>query len=175
MSITIEADGVSQQRVTDTDTTGLDLFGDDRTIVAVRVNGELWDLQSMLPESDRRAGHDQQPGRGSISCGIPVPTLPLRPFSRSMPRQAGHWPTYQRTVSTTTSTWHRPSRSMIFARSKGDDQDHQGAPFPRRTVSDEEARAELATEPYKLELITGELRHRSRRSRRGGRRRADDL
>jgi len=50
MSITIAADGVSQQRVTDTTTTGLDLFGDDRTIVAVRVNGELWDLNRTLPE-----------------------------------------------------------------------------------------------------------------------------
>jgi hypothetical protein len=29
MSITIAAGGVSQQRVTDTTTTGLDLFGDD--------------------------------------------------------------------------------------------------------------------------------------------------
>ena len=50
MSITIAADGVSQQRVTDTTTTGLDLFGDDRTIVAARVNGELWDLHRTLPE-----------------------------------------------------------------------------------------------------------------------------
>jgi threonyl-tRNA synthetase len=53
MSITIEADGVSQQRVTDTNTTGLDVFSDDRAIVAVRVNGDLWDLRR------RRAGHDR--------------------------------------------------------------------------------------------------------------------
>ena len=50
MSITIAAGGVSQQRVTDTTTTGLDLFGRDRTIVAARVNGELWDLHRTLPE-----------------------------------------------------------------------------------------------------------------------------
>jgi threonyl-tRNA synthetase len=50
MSITIAAGGVSQQRVTDTTTTGLDLFGSDRTIVAVRVNGELWDLHRTLPK-----------------------------------------------------------------------------------------------------------------------------
>ncbi|HEY9471899.1 MAG TPA: threonine--tRNA ligase, partial [Propionibacteriaceae bacterium] len=50
MSITIAADGVSQQRVTDTTTTGLDLFGDDHAVVAVRVNGELRDLNRTLPE-----------------------------------------------------------------------------------------------------------------------------
>src|SRR4029453_14217091 len=50
MSITIEAGGVSQQRVTDTNTTGLDLFGEDRTIVAVRANGELGDVHRTLPE-----------------------------------------------------------------------------------------------------------------------------
>ena len=50
MSITIAADGVSQQRVTDTTATGLDLFGDDRMIVAVRVNDELRDLNRTLPE-----------------------------------------------------------------------------------------------------------------------------
>ena len=50
MSITIAADGVSQQRVMDMTTTGFDLFGDDRTIVAVRVNGELRDLNRILPK-----------------------------------------------------------------------------------------------------------------------------
>ena len=50
MSITIAAGGVSQQRVTDATTTGLDLFRDDPTIVAVRVNDELRDLNRTLPE-----------------------------------------------------------------------------------------------------------------------------
>ena len=50
MSITIAAGGVSQQRVTDTTTTGLDLFGNDTTVVAVRVNGELRDLNRTLPK-----------------------------------------------------------------------------------------------------------------------------
>ena len=50
--------------------------------------------------------------------------------------------------------------------------------FQRRPVSDDDARDELAEEPYKLELIglKGSARRRSRgRERRGRRRRADDL
>ena len=39
MSITIVGEQIEGQQVTDT-TTGLDLYGADRTIVAVRVNGE---------------------------------------------------------------------------------------------------------------------------------------
>ena len=52
MSITIVRDGASQQQVIDATTTGLDLFGDDRTIVAVRTNGELRDLHLPLGDGD---------------------------------------------------------------------------------------------------------------------------
>ena len=38
MSITVVGEKLESQQVSDT-TTGLDLFGDDKTIVAVRVNG----------------------------------------------------------------------------------------------------------------------------------------
>ncbi len=52
MSITIASDDTREQRVTDTTTTGLDLFGNDRSIVAVRVNGELRDLHLPLSADD---------------------------------------------------------------------------------------------------------------------------
>src|SRR5215203_1420384 len=52
MSITIASDNTREQRVTDTTTTGLDLFGDDRTIVAVRVNDKLRDLHLPLEPDD---------------------------------------------------------------------------------------------------------------------------
>ena len=50
MSIIITSHGVAEQTVTGTGTTGLDLYGDDRAVVAVRVNGELWDLNRALPD-----------------------------------------------------------------------------------------------------------------------------
>src|SRR3712207_3388585 len=53
MSITITSDGVAQETVTGTGTTGLDLYGNDRTVVAVRVNGELRDLERDSPGGAR--------------------------------------------------------------------------------------------------------------------------
>ena len=67
---------------------------------------------------------------------------------------------------------------MIFARSKSHDKIiKERQRFRRRTVSDEEARAELAAEPYKLELIADKSSAppESTEPARGGRRRVDDL
>jgi threonyl-tRNA synthetase len=55
MSITVVGEKLESQQVSDT-TTGLDLFGDDKTIVAVRVDGELRDLSR--PLLDGREGLD---------------------------------------------------------------------------------------------------------------------
>jgi threonyl-tRNA synthetase len=156
MSITIEAGGISQQRVTDTDTTGLDLFGDDRTIVAVRVNGELWDLHRTLPE-----GATVEPVMISSPDGLDI----LRHSSAHVAAQAvqslhadaklgigppitdGFYYDFDVASPFTPDDLREIEKAMtkiIKERQR----------FRRRTVSDEEARAELATEPYKLELIT---------------------
>ena len=155
MSITIEADGVSQQRVTDTGTTGLDLFGEDRTIVAARVNSELWDLHRTLPESAvvepvtisstdglnilrhstaHVAAQAVQSLHAEAKLGIGPPITDgfyydfdvAEPFTPDDLREIGNAMT-----------------RIIKQRQR----------FRRRAVSDAEARAELAAEPYKLELI----------------------
>jgi threonyl-tRNA synthetase len=156
MSITIEAGGVSQQRVMDTDTTGLDLFGDDRTIVAVRVNGELWDLHRTLPE-----GAIVEPVMISSPDGLDI----LRHSSAHVAAQAvqslhadaklgigppitdGFYYDFDVASPFTPDDLREIERAMIKIIK-------ERQRFRRRTVSDEEARAELATEPYKLELIT---------------------
>ena len=156
MSITIEADGVSQQRVMDTNTTGLDLFGDDRTIVAVRVNGELWDLHRTLPE-----GAVVEP----VTIGSPDGFNILRHSTAHVAAQAvqslhadaklgigppitdGFYYDFDVASPFTPDDLREIEKAMtkiIKERQR----------FRRRIVSDEEARAELATEPYKLELIT---------------------
>ena len=156
MSITIEADGVSQQRVMDTNTTGLDLFGDDRTIVAVRVNGELWDLHRTLPE-----GAVVEP----VTIGSPDGFNILRHSTAHVAAQAvqslhadaklgigppitdGFYYDFDVASTFTPDDLREIEKAMtkiIKERQR----------FRRRIVSDEEARAELATEPYKLELIT---------------------
>jgi threonyl-tRNA synthetase len=156
VSITIEAGGVSQQRVTDTDTTGLDLFSDDRTIVAVRVNGELWDLHRTLPE-----GAIVEPVMISSPDGLDI----LRHSSAHVAAQAvqslhadaklgigppitdGFYYDFDVASPFTPDDLREIEKAMTKIIK-------QRQRFRRRTVSDEEARAELATEPYKLELVT---------------------
>jgi threonyl-tRNA synthetase len=155
MSITIEADGVSQQRVTDTNTTGLDLFSDNRSIVAVRVNGELWDLHRTLPE-----GAVVEPVTISSPDGLNI----LRHSAAHVAAQAvqslhteaklgigppitdGFYYDFDVAEPFTPDDLGEIEKAMtkiIKERQR----------FRRRTVGDDEARAELAAEPYKLELI----------------------
>ena len=48
ISITLHRSGTSRTQQVDTTTTGLDLFGSDRAVVAMRVDGNLVDLQREL-------------------------------------------------------------------------------------------------------------------------------
>jgi threonyl-tRNA synthetase len=155
MSITIAADGVSQQRVTDTTTTGLDFFGNDRTIVAARVNGELWDLHRTLP-----AGAVVEPVTIDSPDGLNI----LRHSTAHVAAQAvqslhadaklgigppitdGFYYDFDVASPFTPDDLRELEKQMtkiIKERQR----------FRRRPVSDEQARAELASEPYKLELI----------------------
>ena len=156
MSITIEAGGVSQQRVTDTNTTGLDVFSDDRAIVAVRVNGDLWDLHRTLPE-----GAVVEP----VTIGSPDGLNILRHSTAHVAAEAvqslhadaklgigppitdGFYYDFDVASPFTPDDLREIEKAMtkiVKERQR----------FRRRNVSDEEARSELATEPYKLELIT---------------------
>src|SRR5512132_3137019 len=156
MSITIAADGVSQQRVTDTTTTGLDLFGDDRMIVAVRVNDELRDLNRTLPK-----GAIVEP----VAIGSPDGLAILRHSTAHVAAQAvqslhaeaklgigppitdGFYYDFDVATPFTPDDLREIEKAMtkiIKERQR----------FRRRAVSDDQARAELASEPYKLELIT---------------------
>jgi len=155
MSITIAADGVSQQRVTDTTTTGLDLFGNDRTIVAARVNGELWDLHRTLPEGAVVA---------PVTIDSPDGLNILRHSTAHVAAQAvqslhadaklgigppitdGFYYDFDVASPFTPDDLRELEKQMtkiIKERQR----------FRRRPVADEQARAELASEPYKLELI----------------------
>src|SRR5215211_8636028 len=155
MSITIAAGGVSQQRVTDTSTTGLDLFGNDRTIVAARVNGELWDLHRTLPQDAL-----VEPVKIESPDGLDI----LRHSTAHVAAQAvqslhddaklgigppikdGFYYDFDIAAPFTPDDLRQIEKAMtkiIKERQR----------FQRRAVSDDKARAELAAEPYKLELI----------------------
>jgi threonyl-tRNA synthetase len=155
MSITIAAGGVSQQRVTDTTTTGLDLFGKDRTIVAASVNGELWDLHRTLPEGAVVApvAMDSPDGlnilRHSTAHVAAQAVQSLHPDAKlgiGPPITDGFYYDFDVASPFTPDDLRELEKAMtkiIKERQR----------FRRRPVSDEQARAELATEPYKLELI----------------------
>src|SRR5687768_14000009 len=155
MSITIAAGGVSQQRVTDTTTTGLDLFGNDRTIVATRVNGELWDLHRTLPK-----GATVEPVTVESPDGLNIlrhstahvaaqAVQALNPEAKlgiGPPITDGFYYDFDVPSPFTPDDLRELEKEMtkiIKERQR----------FRRRPVSDEQARAELASEPYKLELI----------------------
>ena len=155
MSITIASDDTREQRVTDTTTTGLDLFGNDRSIVAVRVNGELRDLHRPLAADDvvEPVKIDSADGlnilRHSTAHVAAQAVQSLHPDAKlgiGPPISDGFYYDFDIAHPFTPDDLRELERVMtkiIKERQR----------FRRRPVSDEQARAELASEPYKLELI----------------------
>ena len=163
MSITIVGEQIEGQQVTDT-TTGLDLYGADRTIVAVRVNGELRDLSRPLLDG--------------LEC-VDGAEIAIEPVSNAEPdglaivrHSAAH------VAAQAVQAAHADAKLGIgppitdgfyydfdlaepFTPEDLKDLEKrmtriikERQRFVRREVSDDEARVELANEPYKLELIT---------------------
>lgn len=136
-------------------TTGLDLFGNDRSVVAMRVDGELLDLQRELS-----AGARVEPVQASSEDGLSI----IRHSCAHVTAQAlqeifaeaklGIGPPitdgfyYDFAVDPLTpedlTAIEKRMGQIVRERQR----------FVRREVSDEEARQELAGEPFKLELIS---------------------
>ncbi|MBK8462755.1 MAG: threonine--tRNA ligase [Nigerium sp.] len=154
-SITILRPDAREARAIEATTTGFDLFGTDRSVVAVRVNGELRDLARGIGDGDEiepvlitepdglailrhSTGHvaaqAMQNLRADAKLGIGPPitdgfyydflTEPLTPEDLT--------------------ALEKGMGRIVKERQR----------FVRRVVSDEDARVELAAEPFKLELIS---------------------
>jgi len=156
ISITLtSADGAEQRQVVETGTTALGLFGDDRTVVAARVNGEVRDLDRELAEGDvvapvpvsspeglailrHSTAHvaaqavQRLDGEAKLGIGPPITDGFYYDFDVAEPFTPDDLQAIDREMS-----------RIVKERQR----------FRRRVVSDAEARAELAGEPYKLELI----------------------
>jgi threonyl-tRNA synthetase len=155
MSITIASDDTREQRVTDTTTTGLDLFGNDRSILAVRVNGELRDLHRPLAPEDvvepvKIASADGlnilRHSTAHVAAQAVQSLHPDAKLGIGPPITDGFYYDFDIAHPFTPDDLRELERVMtkiIKERQR----------FRRRPVSDEQARAELASEPYKLELI----------------------
>jgi threonyl-tRNA synthetase len=144
----------SEREVT-TGTTAGDLFGGMRDVVVARVNGQLRDLAWPLADGDavEPVTADSPDGRAvirhstahvlaqAVQQAFPEAKLGIGP-----PVENGFYYDFQVDRAFT-------PEDLKSVESKMRDIVKQGQRFVRREVSDGEARAELAAEPFKLELI----------------------
>ena len=156
MSITVSVvrAGESNQQAVETTTTGLDLFGDDRSIVAMKVNGTTRDLAHQLEDGDVVEPVDMTSDEGlSIvrhSAGHVTAQALQNIFTEAKlgigpPITDGFYYDFQ--VDPLTPEDLKAIEKQMTRIIKEKQQ------VVRRVVTDEQAREELANEPFKLELV----------------------
>ncbi|MGA4668342.1 threonine--tRNA ligase [Propionibacteriaceae bacterium Y1923] len=156
MSITVLVvrAGETNQQAVEATTTGLDLFGGDRSIVAMRVNGETRDLSRELADGDTVEPVEMTSPEGlSIvrhsAAHVTAQALQQLHAEAKLgigpPITDGFYYDFQVDPLTPEDlkAIEKQMVRIIKERQK----------FVRRVVTDDEARAELADEPFKLELI----------------------
>jgi threonyl-tRNA synthetase len=147
--------------VTTTPTTGAELFADRKDVVVARVftaadaDGELWDLDRPLPVGVRvEPVTIQEPDglmvlRHSAAHVLAQAVQQVNPDAKlgiGPPVRDGFY--YDFDVETPFTPEDLKALDKAMSRII-----REGQTFRRRVVTEEEARAELANEPYKLELI----------------------
>ncbi|ARQ71710.1 threonine--tRNA ligase [Streptomyces marincola] len=153
--VTLKRDSEREERVVVTGTTAAALFEGERSVVAVRVGGQLRDLAHQLADGDEiePVGITSPDGldilRHSTAHVMAQAVQELFPEAKlgiGPPIRDGFY--YDFDVE-------RPFQPEDLGRIEKRMQQiqKQGQLFARRVVTDEEARDELAEEPYKLELI----------------------
>jgi threonyl-tRNA synthetase len=138
-----------------TGTTALDLVGNDRSIVAARVNDELRDLEHVVEDGDvvEAVRADSEEGRAIIrhSCAHVLAQAVQDSFEGAKlgigpPIENGFYYDFDIDGTFTPEDLDRLGKRM-------EEIIKSGQLFRRRALSDEDAQRELADEPYKLELI----------------------
>jgi len=136
-------------------TTAADLFGQDKATLVARVNGELRDLAHVLASGDlvEPLGADSEEGlavlRHSAAHVLAQAVQQINPAARlgiGPPIQDGFY--YDFDVETPFTPEDLKALEKAMQRII-----NEGQTFQRRVVTDEDARKELADEPYKCELI----------------------
>lgn len=154
ISFSVHRSGQTSHETRETTTTGLDVFGEDRTVVAMKVNGETLDLQREIADGDVVEPVEITSDEGlSIlrhsAAHVAAQALQsLRAESKlgiGPPIVDGFYYDFQ-TEPVTPEDLKEVQKAMgriVKERQR----------FVRRVVTDEQAREELANEPFKLELI----------------------
>ena len=136
-------------------TAGEALGADGRSVIAARINGELRDLAAEVAEGDvvEPVGIDSPDGRAilrhstaHVMAQAVQEIFPEAKLGIGPPVENGFYYDFDVREPFTPDDLKRVEKRMREIVK-------QGQTFRRRPVGDDEARAELAAEPYKLELI----------------------
>jgi threonyl-tRNA synthetase len=136
-------------------TTAADVFDGDRSVVAARVGDELRDLAHVLADGDRvePVAIDSRDGRdilrhstAHVMAQAVQELYPEAKLGIGPPIENGFYYDFDVPEPFTPEDLSRIDKRMQQIVK-------EGQTFSRRAVSDEDARVELADEPYKLELI----------------------
>src|SRR6478735_5434145 len=155
MSAQITVHVAESERSVPEQTTAGELFDGDRSVLVARVNGELRDLAHVLADGDvvEPVTAGEQDGldvlRHSAAHVLAQAVQEVHPDARlgiGPPIRDGFY--YDFDVETPFTPDDLKALEKVMQRIV-----NEGQTFVRREVSDDEARAELSAEPYKLELI----------------------
>ncbi|MFC9747341.1 threonine--tRNA ligase [Streptomyces niveus] len=153
--VTIERDSEREERVVTTGTTAADLFPGERTVIAARVGGELKDLSYEVAD-----GESVEPVEISSPDGLNIlrhstahvmaqavqELFPEAKLGIGPPIKDGFYYDFDVAEPFTPDDVKRVEKKMQEIQKRGQR-------FSRRVTTDEDARIELANEPYKIELI----------------------
>ncbi|WP_174435922.1 threonine--tRNA ligase [Demequina oxidasica] len=151
MTVTIDGD----ERSIDTGTTGLDLFRDRREVVVMRVGGELVDLARELADGETvEAVSVNEPDglmvlRHSTAHVLAQAVQQINPSAKlgiGPPIENGFYYDFDVEEPFTPEDLKKLEKTMQRIVK-------EGQTFSRREISDADALAELANEPYKCELV----------------------
>lgn len=155
MSAQITVNVAGDERSVPEQTTAADLFEGDRAVLVARVNGELRDLAHVLADGDtvEPVTAQEQDGldvlRHSAAHVLAQAVQEVNPKARlgiGPPVRDGFY--YDFDVAEPFTPEDLKALEKVMQRIV-----NEGQTFARREISDAEAAAELADEPYKIELI----------------------
>ncbi|MEU6392265.1 threonine--tRNA ligase [Streptomyces sp. NPDC046939] len=153
--VVIQRDSEREERVVTTGTTAAELFAGERSVVAARVGGELKDLAYAVAD-----GETVEPVEISSEDGLNIlrhstahvmaqavqELFPEAKLGIGPPIKDGFYYDFDVKEPFTPEDIKRIEKKMQEIQKRGQR-------FARRVTTDEDARVELADEPYKLELI----------------------
>ncbi|MGW4900474.1 threonine--tRNA ligase [Streptomyces albidoflavus] len=153
--VIIQRDSEREERVVTTGTTAADLFAGERTVIAARVDGELKDLAYVPGDGEGVEPVDISSGDGldilrhstaHVMAQAVQELFPEAKLGIGPPVKGGFYYDFDVAEPFTPEDLKRVEKKMQEIQKRGQR-------FSRRVTTDEDARAELAGEPYKLELI----------------------